>query len=188
MAKSRTDDEPLPLVAPPDVASVADQLQLGPMLERAGREDNVRRFALFLIGSGIVSLVLSCVALLPGRKLFIIALMLFAYGLVGPVAGTLQLVRRTPQLFLYEGGIVEKRGTKVRSMRWSDVAGWEVQIWGDRAMFRGRIKGYVFRLHNGEKLRIPSGDALDMKSPFENRMVELARAAGLAPTQTVANV
>src|SRR5690606_29483533 len=109
-------------------------------------------------------------------------------GALGPIVGTVQLVRRVPQRFLYEGGLVEKRGAKVRSMRWSDVARWEVQIWGQRAMFAGRIKAYVFRLHNGQKLTVPSGDGLDMKTPFENRMVELAQAAGLSPTQTIANL
>jgi hypothetical protein len=185
MTKSRP-DEPLPLVAPPDVAAVADQLQLGPMLERAGEPSNVRRFALFSIGSGLLAIVLSCLALIPGLRW--LAILLFAYGLVAPTAGTIQLVRRVPLRFLYEGGLVEKRGSKVRSLRWTDVASWEVQIWGERAMFAGRIKGYVFRSRDGRKLTIPSGDALNMKPPFEDRMVELAQAAGLQPIRTIANV
>jgi hypothetical protein len=176
-------DDVLPLVAPPPVATVAARLGLGELLERVGREDNTRTMTRFLLFSGLGSLVISCAALVPG---FVkLAIPLFAYGIVAVIWSIIGKARGTPHRFLYEGGVVEEVRGKVTAVQWSDVAELEVQYFGERALFSGKIKGYLLRLRSGGQFMVPSADGLGLRGPFEDRLVDLLQVAGVRTTQRV---
>ncbi|MFB9316084.1 DUF6585 family protein [Cryptosporangium minutisporangium] len=174
---------------PSQVAELAAQQGLGELIDQRSN-GNPFKGAVMALAGGLLSTVLSCGVLALAAQtvkfLRVIAILLFAVGIVSVAWSVVMLFRGFQAIYVYQGGVVYTRNGKARAARWSDVSEVEVQVIREGNLFAGNISNYVVKPVGQAPMRV---SAIDIALPDGERdpigalLIRLANETGRPVSQ-----